>query len=363
VIAPWRVKDSLAIGLCRASFQTRKTFVDDLKHAKIRARIGSRRYQALFGDSRDEQAQTTIIKRGELSKTQLARPAKRTRSSNKRNAQRSARSARLGASLETSAAFLRLLEAPIDIARAGGSNSWVIDKKHSRSGYALLANDPHLTITNPPFWHESHIHVSGGLVTPLSRQLAGKLSRSRPRGKALAGEQTLHVSGLTLAGLPTILVGHNEDVAWGVTNGYSNAADLVLIEPDANGRFALDGKTYQIERYRPLVRVKAGPLYVRLFRGARALQARPDIANCCPRREGRVERTAAAFAWSGFHIEEPAIAAMMKLMRARNVEQADRALQRFRLPCFNFVFADRHGDIGYRQVGLVPRRKADSAVF
>jgi penicillin G amidase len=84
-----------------------------------------------------------------------------------------------------------------------GSNNWVVGPGRTAAGNALLANDPHLALTNPSIW----------FAVELDGKSAGK-------GGAL------HVAGSTFPGLPAIMVGHNESIGWGVTTAYYDLADV-----------------------------------------------------------------------------------------------------------------------------------------
>ena len=95
-----------------------------------------------------------------------------------------------------------------------GSNNWAVDGAHSASGSALVANDMHLDIGVPIIWYRA------SLAFPDSRQ-PGALER---------------INGVTLPGLPTMVVGSNGHVAWGFTNSGGDWSDLVRIEPDARDR-------------------------------------------------------------------------------------------------------------------------------
>lgn len=71
-----------------------------------------------------------------------------------------------------------------------GSNGWVVSGKLTKSGKPLLANDPHLGMDTPSIWFQTHLHL-------------------------LAEEKTLNVIGVTLPGVPGVVLGHNDSIAWG----------------------------------------------------------------------------------------------------------------------------------------------------
>ena len=322
--APWRVVDSLALGLLQSFHQTKKTFVSDLRRDHEKRTLGAQRWHALWGAAAEHQAATTIIKAGEHP---LAGGSAPTPSSAPRTQPTTSAAAAPNVPWPRSLALrevpplLASLAGPRGAARGEGSNSWVVAKQRSKTGYALLANDPHLALTTPSFWHE--VHLSSGEI---------------------------EVSGLALPGMPGIVAGHNRELAWGVTNGYSNAADVIRVRWTGQSPLELKSGPLKAETFRPLVRLKVGPFYLPIF------WKRFQRTALGPLLPGAPQGYAHLLRWSGFHLNEPALGAFSRLIRSKTVAEADHALAGWTLPCWNFVFADRKGDIGYRQVGLVPRR-------
>lgn len=99
----------------------------------------------------------------------------------------------LVAELRAAKQFLNLT-APV-----GMSNNWVVDGTRSVTGKPLLANDPHLPLQMPSLWYETH------LITP-----------------------EWQATGVSLPGVPLIVLGHNADIAWGATNAFVDAQDLYI---------------------------------------------------------------------------------------------------------------------------------------
>jgi penicillin amidase len=123
-----------------------------------------------------------------------------------------------------------------------GSNSWAVSGARSASGRPLLANDPHLGLSAPPVWYFAHLHAPG-----------------------------VDAIGATLPGVPAILIGRNERIAWGLTNTVSDVQDLYLEK--------LDGRFRQREE---VIRVRGAPdenLSVRISRGPRS----PKTISACRR--------------------------------------------------------------------------------
>ena len=107
-----------------------------------------------------------------------------------------------------------------------GSNAWVVSGERTTGGRTILCNDPHLVMTMPGAWFEMHLACS-------------------PPG---APEHGVHVSGASFAGAPGIIIGHNEQIAWGMTNAFADVQDVYIERPHPqNGRqspprFEYDGE-------------------------------------------------------------------------------------------------------------------------
>ncbi len=205
-------------------------------------------------------------------------------------------------------------------ARAGtefqpGSNAWVVSGKFTASGKPILANDPHLEWSIPAAWYQVHLKAPG-----------------------------LDVSGVSLPGVPCVIVGHNQRIAWGVTNLGFDVQDLYIekIDPQT-GRYAFRGQVEQARSESEWIRVK----------GARPVELRQWVT-----RHGPVafEENGRYFAlrWaaeSGFGFP------FLDLNRAANWKEFTAALGRYPGPGQNFVYADVDGNIGYQATGMLPIRK------
>ncbi|HBY61630.1 MAG TPA: penicillin acylase family protein, partial [Solibacterales bacterium] len=111
-----------------------------------------------------------------------------------------------------------------------GSNAWVVAGRRTASGKPLLANDPHLEFSFPSTWHMVHLEAPG-----------------------------LNVAGAALPGLPFVIVGHNEHIAWGVTNLQFDVQDLYIEQFDpATGRYLFRGQVEQARLEREFIAVRGG---------------------------------------------------------------------------------------------------------
>ena len=208
-----------------------------------------------------------------------------------------------------------------------GSNSWVLAPKASLNRRPLLCNDPHLALTVPGAFYEVH------LACP-----------------------TLEVSGVSFPGAPGVLIGHNADIAWGMTNALVDVQDLylerthpaddTLFEHHSEWRPAqVVEETIQVRRGAPhverVVITRHGPLID-------GLVARKELPTAM--RSLRV-----ALRWTG-HEPGPIVRAVYQLNQARNWDEFCAALADWSGPPQNVTFADAAGNIGYVLAGRVPIR-------
>jgi penicillin amidase len=199
-----------------------------------------------------------------------------------------------------------------------GSNAWAVAGTRTASGKPLLANDPHLEYAVPATWYQVHIQAPG-----------------------------LNVIGVSLPGVPCVIVGHNDRIAWGVTNLGYDVQDLYLEKIDgATGRYLFQGRTEQARLEREAIPVK----------GARPIEFSQWVT-----RHGPVMLNEGGDLYSlRWTAAEPGSFQFpfLDLNRARNWSEFTAALARFPGPGQNFVYADVDGNIGYHATGVLPIRKA-----
>ncbi len=198
-----------------------------------------------------------------------------------------------------------------------GSNAWAISGKHTASGKPILANDPHLEWSIPSTWYQVHLKAPG-----------------------------LNVTGVSLPGLPGVIIGHNDRIAWGVTNLGFDVQDLYMEKLDpVSGRYRFRGALEQARIETERIAVKdAKPVEVRqwvtrhgpvtIVEGNRFLALRWTAAE------------PGSFQFPFLDID-----------RAANWQQFTAAIARFPGPGQNFVYADVDGNIGYHASGKLPIRR------
>ncbi|MGD7043159.1 penicillin acylase family protein [Jeotgalibacillus proteolyticus] len=222
---------------------------------------------------------------------------------------------------------------PVDIAfgdlplppEHNGSNNWVVSGDRTESGEPLLADDPHLGLSTPSIWYQMH------LTSP---------------------EQ--NVSGVIFAGIPGIILGHNDDVAWGVTNVGPDVQDLYIEKqnPENKRQFWYDGKWEEADVRDEPIKVKDGETVdYRVVTTRHGPIISPVIEN------PEDANTLFSMQWTAL---EPTLElqAVINMNKAENWEEFEKALEDFHSPAQNFVFAAKDGTIAYKANGRIPIRKS-----
>lgn len=206
------------------------------------------------------------------------------------------------------------------------SNNWVVSGKHTASGKPLLANDPHLAPSAPPIWYMVHL--------------------SAP---------SMRVAGVTAAGLPGIVIGHNDHIAWGFTNVGADVQDVYLekFDPQNPKRYLTPSGWQDAEIRHEEIKVRKGftdsatdilPLDVTVTRHG------PIVLEKEERRY--------ALHWTALDPQLHKASVNQALNSARNWKEFTAALQSYPGPIQNMVYADDAGHIGYYAAGKVPIRKS-----
>lgn len=194
-----------------------------------------------------------------------------------------------------------------------GSNAWASGAAHTDSGRALLANDPHLPPSIPGIWYLVDLRYPG-----------------------------YHVAGATIAGIPGVLLGHDDRIAWGATNG--STASLSAL--DAPSR--LDDRDWVDETFN--VRFSSS-VRVRYYRDGREFGAYIDAGEKHAKRLVLVR-------WDAYAEPDSPFATFDSLDRARSIADALHALRFYPGPTQNFVLADTSGSVAYQLAGDIPNDPA-----
>src|ERR1043165_1218652 len=206
------------------------------------------------------------------------------------------------------------------------SNNWVVSGKRTITGKPLLSNDPHLRPTAPSIWHMVHLSAPG-----------------------------VRVAGVGTAGLPGVILGHNERIAWGFTNVGPDVQDLYIekFNPD-------NPKQYQTPFGWQDAVIRREEIKVRKGIGS----SEHDIVNydVTVTRHGPIifegDGKRYALRWTALDPTRNNPDSTQALNRAHNWKEFNTALESFTAPTQNIVYADVDGHIGYHAAGVVPIRKS-----
>ena len=237
------------------------------------------------------------------------------------------------------------LDALIGLGDGLGSNAWAVSGEHTASGAPILANDPHLEATMPSVWYQMGLHCS-----------------------EVSTECPFDVSGFTFAGLPGVVIGHNQSIAWGFTNLHADVQDLYLEAVDDDNRYLYDGRSRRLgireeafsiagetdpvvitvreSRHGPLISDVSHDLS-RVGANAPAGKLAPDPGN----------GYAVALRWTALEPGRTA-EALFGINLASDWDQFRDAARLFDAPAQNLVYADTAGHIGYQAPGRIPIRHA-----
>ncbi|WP_223690931.1 penicillin acylase family protein [Leifsonia poae] len=220
-----------------------------------------------------------------------------------------------------------------------GSNSWVVSGALTASGKPLLANDPHLGATMPSVWYQVGLHC-----------------------RVVGPDCPFDVAGFSFSGLPGVVIGHNNRVAWGFTNLGPDVADLYEEKVTGN-TYEYDGKQLPLTLRTETITVAGGKpvhLTVRSTRHGPIITDLSDgYATIAKDQAGKLgvpaQQYQLSLQWTAL-TPGPTAGAIFALDTAQNWQQFRAAAQNFQVPSQNLVYADVDGNIGYQAPGLIPVR-------
>jgi penicillin amidase len=209
------------------------------------------------------------------------------------------------------------------------SNNWVISGKRTADGKPMLANDPHLQPAAPGIWYLTH------LSTP-----------------------DMRVSGVTFPGVPGIVLGHNENIAWGATNVGPDVQDLYRETFNERGEYKTPAGWEKIVLRKEEIKVRANPL---------APATETQTFEVEETRHGPIITDEIgqkwALKWTARDPKNQEFEAFFLLNRARNWKDFQNALKTYGGAAQNFVYADTAGNIGWIAAGKIPvRRTGDGSL-
>ncbi len=313
---PWREVDSVAVGLNMAKMLN-TSWPADLEREQVRARLSPELYADLFPEDSPLEHPVAEPVQGPAH----AVPAEDARAVPARDPSKPDDIASSDAGLDP---MLDALESTSGDDVVLGSNNWVISGAHTASGKPLLSNDPHIAHSVPSVWYMIHLEAPG-----------------------------MDVSGVSLPGAPTVIIGHNQRIAWGMTNTGPDVQDLYIerFNPANPNQYLHNGQWVDAEVRDEAIKVRGAAdrdVTVRVTRHG------PIISD----EGGR----SLAISWTALEphaLQFPFVA----INQAQNWEEFTKAIRNFTGPEQNMVFADVDGNIGYYAPAWVPiRRNGDGSV-
>jgi penicillin G amidase len=209
-----------------------------------------------------------------------------------------------------------------------GSNNWVVAGEHTATGRPILANDPHLPPLFPTIWYENHL-VGGDY----------------------------QVTGFTSPGVPGVIIGHNDHIAWGITNAFPDIQDLYVERLHEE-----DPLLYEFEGQWRRAEERSEQIYVRGWRKPHTERVRythhgPIISNLAPGASQQL-----SLRWAA-HDANNHLRALLGICRAHDWPSFRQAATDWAFPSQNVVYADVAGNIGYLMPGRVPQRARGHGVL
>lgn len=340
--APWGPADSVA-WIKAMAWDLASNMDDEISRVLIADKVGQKKAEQLYPaypfDINDPIVKKGTIEDGKFD--QDAQPAQRS------TGPLSARTA--VAALKTAGSAAAKLPTLLGTGDGIGSNSWVVSGEKSATGKPILANDPHLAPSMPGIWYQVGLHCT-----------------------TVSAQCPYEVSGFSFSGMPGVVVGHNKDVAWGVTTMYADVADLYL-ERVTGDTYEYDGKQLPLTKREEKFTIagadnpvsitvrstKHGPLLSDLD------EKIDDVAKVDhSARLGKAGKpggiaNAVALRWTALE-PQGTIRAIFALGTVKNWDDFRAAAKMFTVPSQNLIYADTSGNIGYQSPGIIPvRAKGD----
>ncbi len=198
-----------------------------------------------------------------------------------------------------------------------GSNAWAIAPSRSESGNSLLLIQPH-----PP-WFDDYLFFEAHLKSDI-----------------------LNIYGITLLGVPSIAMGFNENLGWGLTFNQADAMDLIEIKIK-NNNYLIDGKWKPLDVQTETIKIKQGDSTITQI----TVIKKSDYGFLIEEKDGK----ALALRLSGF--DRPYfMQQFVEMAKSKNLKDFEKAMGMLQLPLQNVIYADKQGEIFYLYNGIIPKR-------
>jgi len=314
---PWTVTDSLLVGARMVQDLNHYSYARALTREKILAKLGPELTADLYLNSSWRDRPPTDLRRGMAEEP--AADSGANDNEDEEEVDPSTGTNHLISAL--TAAELAMIEE--DLFRPG-SNDWVVSGQHTVTGKPLLSNDMHLDHQMPNLWFEAHLRTKSG---------------------------SFDVAGVTLPGVPFVIVGHNRRIGWGFTNVGPTVEDDYIEEFNERGQYKTPAGWRDPERRQEVIHIKGKPdvaLEVVTTRHG------PIISELVP---GEIRKIALLWTlYDGMGLP------FFDVDSAANWEEFRKAFSTFSAPGQNVMYGDVDGHIGYQATGRIPIRAGDGSL-
>lgn len=199
-----------------------------------------------------------------------------------------------------------------------GSNSWAISPQKSLSGSAMLCNDPHLNLSFPAVWYEMQLF-----------------------------SKEMNVYGYSIPGTPGIIIGYNQKISWGLTNGATDVCDFYRLElKDDYSQYKYDGSWRNTEKNVEEIKIKNSESF---FDTIYSTVHGPIVSDF---RFGDKVKKGFAIRWL-LHDPSNEFLAFLRLNKASNYTEFKEAIKHYKCPVQNFTYADVEGNIAMHHQGKI----------
>lgn len=214
----------------------------------------------------------------------------------------------------------------------GGSNAWVVSPARSATGMVLLANDTHLRLQSPSRWYELQMEMPG-----------------------------VRVRGMSIAGVPAIVAGRNENIAWGLTNVMADDADFYVekLDPETGSRFLYGTEWRPLNAVTEFIQVRGDTAVPVTIRSTGHGPIVTDIATPVSRSRPPF---VASMRWTGNDVDDQ-FGAFTAINRAGTWQEFTAGVRQFAVPGQNFVYGDVDGNIGYWCGAKIPIRGGGTSIL
>ncbi len=313
---PWQAEDSIVIANQMVKDLNYFTFGDMLAREKILAKLGPELTADLYVNRSWHDRPPTVM-REDLTDRQNQGDSNDEDDDDDDDAPDNSVTQQRGAGAEIWAEQIWGDRAPEAV---NGSNDWVVSGTHTVTGKPLLSNDMHLGHQMPNLWYEAHL-------------------------KCVNPSCNVDVAGVTLPGMPYVIVGHNQLIAWGFTNVGPTVTDAFIESFNGQGAYQTPQGWLQPEHRSEVIHVKGKPdvtVDVKITRHG------PIITDTLPGETRQV-----ALRWTLYDgLRMP----FFDVNTAQNWEEFRKAFSQLDAPGQNVVYADVDGNIGYQATGHIPIR-------